>query len=504
MKNVFKFIFILGWVYTFPVQAMESGEEVGCSESQKVKRKDIDARLPLSKKQKIKKVRFKLATPPSLEEEIECLQEKVSSALDNARISTLKHAFDRFSKMDLPEEEWERLAQSLGADRWRDQETWKQVVGGHLFFPWDTFTWENIPWETFRLQRSAHLWAYAYSSKFFNPVGFYYLAHQMQSIRTMYTDEPFPFFEKIKKYALEVLSESFNNPEACYIIGTECMSGPTPSPQSAMEWHLQGDDNKNCFKYLMAQANVPEEETLWPGIEDLAALARSGFWPACLEHDTSSIQSDIDFLIEASQHLPQARIPLAILYRNLLQVDKEKEQLNLARKEGVTEAALMLAFQIVGDPRTAIMKLEGLSQEKIDEALKLFIKAGTKHNPEGWYWAAHVLERKYQKELQEKKEGVFEKSQKIHENPSRDEDSQEEKVPEKSEAQKKQEYLQERTKLFRESLYTGYYPSAAKLRALLKRERWQKLENFFGKPHYSGLEFEFEEFLNDEVSSFQE
>lgn len=504
MGRILKFFFILGWLYTFSVQAMELCEvEAGCSESQKAKRKDIDASPSLSKRQKVKKVRFNLATPPSLEEEIECLHAKVSSALDNARLNTLQYAFNRFSEMDFSEEEWEKLAQSLSADRWRDQKTWKQVVGGHLFFPWDTFTWENIPWETFRLQRSAHLWAYAYSAKFFNPLGFYYLAHQMQSIRTLYTDEPFPFFEKIKKYALDVLSEPSDSPEACYIIGTECMSGPNPSPQSAMEWHLQGGDDKNCFKYLMAKAHVLEEENLWPGIEDLATLARSGFWLAGLEHVAPSIEEEIAFLTEASQHLPQARIPLAILYNNLLEVDKEKEQLNLARKEGVTEAALLLAFQIVGDPRNAIMKLEGLSQEKIDEAMKLFIKAGKKHNPEGWYWAAHVLEKKYQKELQEKKEEVPEKL--IHEKSENTSgDSEEEKVPEKSEAQKKHEYLQERTKLFRESLYTGYYPSAAKLRALLIPKKWEQFENLFGKPHYNGLEFEFEKFLNDEVSSFQE
>ncbi len=325
-----------------------------------------------------------------------------------------------FETLDYDESLWEIYARDSKAYQWPSQKNWKDVVGGHLFFPEKTLEWENIYPESYNLRRIDNLWAFAVGAKFNHALSKLYLAKMLDKLRSEYTDAATPeFFKRFYKEAFIDLKKSPDNPDACYVIGTnyrynsysvaeylgEEVDRVTLGCKNAIEWHETGKDLKNQFGILEVKSNA-KSIYIHPTADEYLALARAGYMQAYtkaaeLIKDDKERKKIRKEAIEKGYNI--AWLGLGGMYKIRGRIDKARECFAKAGEIGITSGYIKLGISYLGDIQSEMeMKEKPLNtrtKEEIENGIKAFRLAGKAGNPEGWEYLARLYQQLYEKKL---------------------------------------------------------------------------------------------------------
>jgi hypothetical protein len=333
-----------------PVKKRVTWAELPDSENQPAKRQKLSAEeLFFSDKER------------TFETNLAFIQEEIAKAHEQIEPWRIRRAHRQLYTLDYQEDVWERHARALNAYRWPSQKSWRDVVAGHLFFPQETFEWEVIPSEEYRLRRIDNLWSYAAAAKSNHAVGKYYLVRMLDKILRPYCDEHPEFFDRRYKEAFEDLKKCEDNPDACYVIGVNYEEMPYLSSKyverekshdhKALEWHSKGGDLKNRYQILMLRKIFSKVyEPVSSG--DFLALGRAGFNPAYNEafELTETLEEEEPILQEVvATGFKPALLWLGGHYRDAGNDEQGKELYQRAGEAGVISGYIRLGILEVGN-----------------------------------------------------------------------------------------------------------------------------------------------------------
>jgi hypothetical protein len=223
----------------------------------------------------------------TFETHIAFIQDEIMKAHEQVNPERIRRAHRKIYTLEYPEAVWEGYARALTMYRWPSQKSWRDVVAGHLFFPRETFEWEVVPSEEYRLRRTDNLWAYAAAAKSNHAVGKFYLIYVLEKVREIDHDygDNMVFFDNQCKEVFEELRRCEDNPDACYVIGGNYHMMPNRSSKFVEEilgWHTKGGDLKNRYRILLRKKRC---DSLYGPVtrDDFLALGRAGFSPAYQE-----------------------------------------------------------------------------------------------------------------------------------------------------------------------------------------------------------------------------
>ena len=333
--------------------------------------------------------------------------------------------FLSFQNLKYGDLEWQSLAQELKAYKWPSQKSWKDVVGGHLFFPNKTIEWETNIFESFHLRRVDMLWSFAVGAKFQHALCKYYLANVLDSIRSNYTVLPLPqFFKKLYAEAFEDFKKSSDNAEACYMIGINYMCYPYLSTtyidtkqeqdisnsQKAIKWHEKGADLKNKFQILEIKTAATALYAA-PTEKEYLTLAQEGHIPAYIDalYLTNNSQEREEIKQEALEKgykyfLPDIRFPC----EDVKALAKARAAFSKAGANGLSHAYIMLGSTYVGNIflqfKIDRIDLKTVSSQDIKAAIEAFTAAGNLKNPEGWEYLSTLYQELYEQKIIKKEE----------------------------------------------------------------------------------------------------
>jgi hypothetical protein len=355
------------------------------------------------------------------------VQSKISNILKEIEDShkaadwvEIYNSFISFHSLNYSELEWKALAQNLKAYRWPSQKTWKDTVGGHLFFPSETIEWEQNIFESFHLRRIDMLWSFAVGAKFNNSLSKYYLVRVLDRIRSDYTDAPLPlFFKKLYTEAFLDLKKSVDNPDACYVIGSNYMCYPYLSTtyvdekkdkdlcniKKAIKWHKKGADLKNKFQVLEIKAAATATYSS-PTEEEYLSLASKGYIPAYVNalslEDSSQRRKEIrkEAVKKGYKYfLPDITSP----YKGRKKLENAREAYLKAGRNNISHAYIMLGSTYVDDIffqfKIDRLDLKKLPSQNINKAIDAFTLAGNLKNPEGWEYLSTLYQELYEQKI---------------------------------------------------------------------------------------------------------
>lgn len=370
-----------------------------------------------SKRQKLGKKRISLE-----DEKIKTVCEKIEESHKEADWVGIYNAFLSFHALKYPESEWQYLGEQLNAYKWPSQNTWKEVVGGQLFFPKKTLEWKDNIYESYHLKRIDNLWAFAIGAKFNHALSKYFLVRMLDEVRSDYTDAPQPkFFENLYRESFDDLKKCDDNSDSCYIIGINYVTYPYLSTTyvateedkdisnsgEAIKWHEKGGDLKNKFQSLRVKAAAKALYSS-PTADDYLSLAREGYMAAYV--NALNLTEDFEERKKiTSESLGQGyKYPLPQLNGNKKEVEVVRKSYIKSGENNVPQAFVMLGISYVGEIihqfRRDRIDLKKVSPKEINTAIKAFTTAGKLKNQEGWNYLSSLYQELYEQNLLGEKE----------------------------------------------------------------------------------------------------
>ena len=321
-----------------------------------------------------------------LEKEIRSLTIKIEKAYSKASRIDLDQSYKAFKKLNYPEEVWHTLGQQIKAEQWPPQESWKEIIGGHLFFPASQLhKWQESPYTEHLLQCSHIMYRCMFAASFGHSLGLFYTTNTLWMINRLDDDlttdrelnKPNSYTRMMQKACFE-LEQCLDRPDVCYALGQGSLLSPSLSYDyikiRSMELFEKGSDFKNKLAALSSK------------------LARQGYLPAYIEaaeHAKKTRHREVEksILIEATQQgYPLAWIELASWYDDHKQEKESLKCLKKAAQAKVSYAFIKLGFKLVGNHfhRLDMEKLQKASPFELEKACNYFKKAGELHDPEGY------------------------------------------------------------------------------------------------------------------------
>ena len=142
----------------------------------------------------------------------------ISSQLQSARetcdFRSIVRASLQFDQMTFAETEWQRMAQTNEALQWPEQDSWKQTVGAHLFFPHDLNVYLDNPLIGVDIERIDMIWSLAAANKYRHPLAGYLLATTLQKLWRSYSDADFPkYYTDLERQSVPLLEQAVDRPD---------------------------------------------------------------------------------------------------------------------------------------------------------------------------------------------------------------------------------------------------------------------------------------------------
>jgi hypothetical protein len=378
------------------------------------KENQININIP-AKKQHLPKPKDKTslrhlkASPLSkLVENVNGLTRQIEEAYMNASKMDLYETYKAFKALDYKEQTWAKLGQKMKVERWPSQESWKETVGGQLFFPTSRIhQYQESSYTKHLIQRSDILHGCIFAATFRHSLGLFYTTHILWTINRLDDDlkadiehEKPNFYTRTMSQACQELEHLLDRPEVCYALGQECFL-PTSLTRNyvsmkGMDYYKKGADLKNQCAVLTRKMIAEKYTEL--EVEDFLNLARQGYLPAYLE--AAEYASNIKrrdraklILEEATQKgYSLAWIDLAYWYEKNKQLNEYQECLEQAAKAGVPYAFIEKGFSFLGNKTQQIDReeLKKTSAENIGQAAAAFLKAGQLRDPLGFECLAEL------------------------------------------------------------------------------------------------------------------
>lgn len=363
-----------------------------------------------------------------LENHIIILQGKIEEAYSQASKSGLFESYNTFKSLEYSETIWHALGQKLKAEKWPSQVSWKEVVGGHLFFPSTHIHryQESVHTEHF-LRRIDTIYGCMMASAFRHPLALFYATHILwlsnkhdDELFDEETGDPKPScYTRLMARACEDLKERLDHPDICYALGKNYWISYSLIGRyievDNIEFHKEGKDFKNKFEVLSLSRNRKGYKE--PTIDNFLNLAHQGYVPAYIEAaEYAKVKKERDrekeILEEAVQKgYPLAWLGLASWYAAHNQEDHSQECLQKAEQAGIIAATLHKGLQLVGD-LTGFISLDKEVKKRLKapswrKAAEHFSKAGEAHDPKGWENLSYLYLRLYQISKKEKNKAIF-------------------------------------------------------------------------------------------------
>lgn len=381
----------------------------------------------------------------TLKKNIESIGKKIEKAHQDGNVKIIFQAYEHFQKLSYQSKEWEMLGQSLNIVKWPSQPTWKEAVGGELFFPQKIMDWETSYVETYLLDRIDIIWAVAMGAKFNHPFSTYYLAKILDNIHSNTTDAEKPdLFLKLYSKAFENLENYQEMVNVCYILGRSYQERgiliERLDYKKSMKYHMENTNLKNQYHVLKLKGKYRKIYSP-PSSKEYLDLARAGYHLAYLEAANllKETHEQIEVLSEAvkNKYFPALmRIGeiYEYLYKKNISIGKKDADtqafLNEARdyyekagQHGVIESYIILGKTYVGDiilnnGYEDKKKFRSLPSETVEKAASFFKLAGEGHHPEGWDYLVQLYLNLYMQlgnEIETNRDLKEEYGQKVYE-----------------------------------------------------------------------------------------
>lgn len=344
----------------------------------------------------------------SLTMKINNLEKDIEEAYTNASKMELYTSYNAFKSLDYNEQTWANLVQEMKIERWPSQESWKETVGAHLFFPASRIhKYQEYSHTEHLIQRSDILHGCIFSATFRHSLGLFYTTHILWTINRFDSDiqmdmknNKFNFYTQALEKTYRELEQLLDRPNVSYALG-QASSLPASLLDNyenikAIEFYKKGEDLKNQHKVLVAKMIV-EEETA-DIIDNFLDLAKQGYFPAYLEaadYANNSKQKDrariiLEEATQKSYHI--AWIELAHWYKKNKDLDNYQKCLNHALQANIPHAFIVQGFNLLNHNvhQFEIEKLKILPKETINLAADAFRKAGQLHDPLGFEYLAEL------------------------------------------------------------------------------------------------------------------
>lgn len=352
---------------------------------------------------------------PLLYAKVDRVQKAIENAQKEVDWGMIYTAFREFHALEGKERDWQFLASSFNAYKWPSQQNWKEVVGGHLFFPSQAIEWELVDFEAYRLKLISTLWSFAVGAKYEHALSKFFLVRTLDKIRSDFTDASLPdFFKRLYTESFSNLVKCVDNPDACFVIGYNFEKFPYVSSQylckernssrSAEWWHNQGNDLKNQYCLLELQRLAPVIYEA-PIADKYLALARKGFPPAYEEglNLTQTPDEQERVYREAIENgYPYVRFGKAKWYEGREKLEKARKQYLKMAEEGISYGYICSGITLVGDLKMNQADRKNLKEippQDIEEAIKAFRAAGKANHPEGWVYLAMLYQELWEEKL---------------------------------------------------------------------------------------------------------
>jgi hypothetical protein len=321
----------------------------------------------------------------TLDTQLSTLKEDLENAWLEANSTKIRQALETFNNLSYPEEAWENFAASHLIYRWASQPSWKETVGGDLFFPWQILDWEVEPAYQYLLRRRDTIWSCAIGAKFKHPISKLFLGKMLDQIRSAHSEEDTrpEIIDSLFKQSLLDLKENLNgspsSPLSNYLLAYNVWHYPYLVPSYLDEREIddeyalaqKGGDIRNSFQALKTrQRNKRDFGDRQPTIEEYLQLAKQGYGRAYIEasflaETREEKKSILNQAINAG-YFP-AWIHLGYLFNE--ERNREEER-SCYLKAGVYEWTRK--------------HFDDISKEDFNKAVHYFRLAGESKNQQGW------------------------------------------------------------------------------------------------------------------------
>lgn len=382
----------------------------------------IDVALRASKKVKINQDNKQ----SKIFRDLETICTQIHEGLQEGKANKISQSYASFEVCNYEENEWENLAKNLGISKWPSQATWKEAIGGKIFFPSQALEFEITPLYNYLLDRADYIKSFIIGAKFNHPISKYYLARALdrQNFHDK-DDNAVPLIiTNLYTEALNDLEKSSLTPDVCFILGRSHSSTQGAllnwhDRETAFEWHQKGKDFRNKYQLLKLKSKYRLVYSP-PTSEEYLELARSGYPLAYL--DAAELEKDTQIKLAILEEAVQKGYPSALLElgkthgkslqkdlrsSNNFSIEVFREYCHKAAEQGVASAYISLGGSYLGNVLNNSFEIEkkfkALSKEKLEKGIEAFEKAGQAHHPDGWYRLANVYKRLFDKACEDLK-----------------------------------------------------------------------------------------------------
>jgi hypothetical protein len=340
---------------------------------------------------------FKKSSSSSLMKEIETLKSKIKRSQDKRDVSKLLELNKKFKKLNYDSEQWESQSKKLAIEKWPSQ-SWKESVGGFLFYPADMDHFLACDSTEHLALRRDILWSLGVAAEYKNPLAQYYLARGLDTLQASHSLEPRPaFITSLYTEALSLLEKCPNRPEACYILAQNysCDAAKVGLKEfnldTALDFHAKGSQTEghaglcNRFAHLVKRSLYERLET--PKAKEYRAL---NYGPAYAQagHLAQKSKKKQKLYEEAvNQGFPQAHLSLGALHERKGRKEEAVKAYEEAGNQGVPRGYVTLSHSLIGDRTLKYGTNKDLTQvprEDVDRAATYLHQAGEAGDFEGW------------------------------------------------------------------------------------------------------------------------
>ena len=319
--------------------------------------------------------------------------------------------YEDFNTMSFEEGIWQAYATTHNLYKWPLQTTWKQVVGGHVFYPPYVNEYQDSVYNTHLLQRVDNLWRFALSAKCQHTLGKFQLVENLYAryVDMDPKDEVQGFYLTFFEQAVKECAQSTSHPDACYALG-ECFSDCLKSQRVTVhisgeqiyDWLKSHNVPRNHYKALSfnRRKGLPFAEPA-----DRFELAKTlKYGAGCFN---ASRSSDLD--LETRRHYVDTALKLGFMPALLSVGYRYDAQGDFTTALGYYQQAIDHGYYygyiiqgktLVGDVRHGIApvsrpNLSTIEPANIDKAAAYFTLAGQAGDPDGWRYLVCLYECQY-------------------------------------------------------------------------------------------------------------
>lgn len=335
----------------------------------------------------------------SLKKKLDTLKSKITKAQDKREIYDLIKLNEKFNALAYDRSEWQKQAERSQLEKWPNQ-TWKQSVGSHLFYPHQVDDYLSCPSTSHLVGRRDILWSFALASEHNHPLAQYHLARKLDDLHAEHKGGARPaLLDHLYRYSLDILEKCIHVPQACYVVASNYgFESPKVGVrefnlQRSLELHEAGGKQdspsgyRNRLAVLIKKRIYAASKEDIPGVKEYQSVGKYG--PAYVHAGhlaKKSKEKEKIFREAINCNFSQAYLDLGYLYAKEGKLEEAVKCYEEAGRLGVPRGYIVLSQDLIGDRTARYDKIEltKISRPSIDRSIVYLNKAAEAGDVEGW------------------------------------------------------------------------------------------------------------------------